>query len=111
VTNKDIAVGWLLGVLVYTPTTLDFPTIDRTNIVCFESHLMCRPGLPLSKFLISVLNYLGCELVHLHPNAIAVLSCFSMLCYCWLGISLDTSLFGIFTLLLTISIKCSLTWG
>jgi hypothetical protein len=37
VTNKDIAVyheaSWLPGVLVYTPTTLDFPTIDRTNIV------------------------------------------------------------------------------
>jgi hypothetical protein len=25
--------------LVCTPITLDFPTMDRTNIVCFESHI------------------------------------------------------------------------
>jgi hypothetical protein len=54
--------------------------IDRTNIVCFESHLMCGLGLPPSKFLVSVLNYIECELVHLHSNAISAVSCFSMLC-------------------------------
>jgi hypothetical protein len=54
--------GWLWGVLVCTPTTLDFLTIDQTNIICFESHLMCGLGLPPSKFLVSILNYIGCEL-------------------------------------------------
>jgi hypothetical protein len=50
VTDQEISTyhnaGWLSGLLLYTPTTLDFPTIDRTNIVCFESHLMCGLGLP-----------------------------------------------------------------
>jgi hypothetical protein len=86
VTDKDIstyhATGWLPGILLCSPTTLDFLMIDRTNIVCFESHMMCGLGLPPSKFLISILNYIGCELVHLNPNAISVLSCFCMLCEC-----------------------------
>jgi hypothetical protein len=77
-------------------TTLDFPTIDHTDIVCFESHLICGLGLPPSKFFVSILNYLGFELVHLHPNAIATLSYFSMLCECWLGILPDTSIFWYF---------------
>jgi hypothetical protein len=97
VTEKDITnfheADWLLGVLLYTLTTLEFPTIDHTNIVCFESQLMCGLDLPPSKFLIAVLNYLGCEMVHMHPNAIASLICFSMLCECWLSIPPDTSLF------------------
>jgi hypothetical protein len=54
---------------------------------------MCGLGLPPSKFLVSVLNYIGCELVHLHPNTISALSYFSMLCECWLDIPPDTSLF------------------
>jgi hypothetical protein len=39
------------------------------------------------------MNFLGCELVHFNPNAIATLSCFTMLCECWLGIAPDASLF------------------
>jgi hypothetical protein len=78
VTDKDITTyhdaGWLPGVLVCTPTTLDFPIIDRINIVYFESHLMCGLGLPPSKLLVSVLNYIRCELVHLHSNNISILS-------------------------------------
>jgi hypothetical protein len=100
VIDEDIvanhATGWLSGALLCTPTTLDFLAIDQTNIVCFESHVMCGLGLPPSKFIVSVLNYIGCELAHLHPNAILMLSCFSMLCKCWLGIPLDTSLFWYF---------------
>jgi hypothetical protein len=100
VTDKDITtyhdVGWLLRVLVFTPTTLDFPTIVGTNIVCFESRLVCGLGLPPSKFLVSVLNYIGCELFHLHPNAILVPSYFSMLCEWWLRIPPDTRLFCYF---------------
>jgi hypothetical protein len=100
VTDKDIypyhATDWLPGVLLCTLTTLDFLTIDQTNIVCSESHLMCGLGLPPRKFLVSVLNYVGCKLIHLHPNAILALNCFSMLCECWLGIPPDTSLFWYF---------------
>jgi hypothetical protein len=97
VDDKDInnihAAGWPPRDLVFSLTTLEFPMIDHTNIVCFESHWMCGLGLPLGKFIVAILNYLGCELIHLHPNAISALSCFSMLCECWLGIPPDTSLF------------------
>jgi hypothetical protein len=97
ITEKDLssyhATGWLTGVVLYSTTALDFPTIDRTIIVCFELHQMCGLGLPPSKFHVSILNNLGCELVHLHLNTISALSCFSMMCECWLGISPDTSLF------------------
>jgi hypothetical protein len=72
---------------------LDFSMINRTNIVYFESHLICGLGLPPIKFLVSVLNYIRCELIHLHLNAISVLSCFTMLCECSLGIPPDISLF------------------
>jgi hypothetical protein len=86
VTDKDITAyhdtGWLPGVLICINTTLDFSTIDQTNIVCFELHLMCGLGLPPRKFLVSFLNYIGCELVHLHLNTILALSYFSMLCEC-----------------------------
>jgi hypothetical protein len=64
------AVGWLLGVMLYSTTSLDLPTIDQTNIVCFESYLMCGLGFPRSKFLVSILNYLKCKAIHLNPNAI-----------------------------------------
>jgi hypothetical protein len=86
VTEGDIskfhATGWITSDLVCLTTTLDFPMIDRTNIVYFESHLMCSLGHPPSKFLVAILNYLGCELIHFHPNVISTLSCFSMLCEC-----------------------------
>jgi hypothetical protein len=42
------------------------------------------------------LAFLSYELVHFNPNAIATLSCFSMLCECWLGIARDISLFWYF---------------
>jgi hypothetical protein len=57
---------------------------------------MCGLGLPPSKFLVSILNYVGYELVHLHPNAISELNYFTMLCQWWLGIPPDTSLFWYF---------------
>jgi hypothetical protein len=102
VIDKDIVAyhdaSELPGGLVFTPTSLDFLTIDRINIVCFESHLMCGLGLPPSKFLVSVLNYMGCELVHRHPNAITILNCFSMLCEYWLGIPPVPVSSGIYTL-------------
>jgi hypothetical protein len=75
---------------------LEFLTVDNTTIVCFESYLVAGLGIPPSKFLVSILNFLRCELVHLNTNIITVLSCFTMLCECWLGITLDTSLFWYF---------------
>jgi hypothetical protein len=39
------------------------------------------------------MSYLGCSLVYLNANAVSALSSFVMLCECWLGIPLDTSLF------------------
>jgi hypothetical protein len=83
-------VDWLPhGVESFIPD-LEFPT------VYFESYLVVGFGLPPSKFLVSILNFLKCELVHLNPNAIDALSCFTMSCECWLGIALDTSLFCYF---------------
>jgi hypothetical protein len=58
--------------------------------------LIAGLGLPLSKFLFAIMNFLGCELVHFNPNAIATLSCFAMPCECWLEIAPDTSLFWYF---------------
>jgi hypothetical protein len=55
--------------------------------------LVAGLGLPPSKFLSSILNYLECSLVHLNTNIVFALSSFVMLCECWLGIPLDTSLF------------------
>jgi hypothetical protein len=72
---------------------LEFPTVYNTIVVFFESHLITRLGLPPSKFLVFVLNFLRCVLVHLNPNAITALSCFTMLCVCWLRITPNTSLF------------------
>jgi hypothetical protein len=76
-----------------TVPEVDFPTTHGSTVVCFESHLIAGLGLPPSKFLVAIMNFLGCELVHFNPNVITTLSCFSMLCEYWLGISPDTSLF------------------
>jgi hypothetical protein len=75
---------------------VDFPTTHGSTVVYFESHLIARFGPPPSKFLVAIMNFLGCELVHFNPNAIVALNCFSMLCECWLGIPSDTSLFWYF---------------
>jgi hypothetical protein len=72
---------------------VEYLTVDDTTMVCFESHLVAGLGLPPSKFLVAVMSHLGCELFHFNSNAIAALSYFMMLCKCWLGIALDTSLF------------------
>jgi hypothetical protein len=94
--SKVHEVGWLPSDLVCSPSCLDFLTIDHTNIVCFESHPMCGLGLPPRKFLVVILSYLSCELIHSNLNAIAALNCFCMLCESWLDIPPDTSLFWYF---------------
>jgi hypothetical protein len=85
--------GWLTGNLVSFIPEVDVPTVEGSTIICFESELAAGVGLPPSKFLSSIMNYLGCSLVHLNSNAVSALSSFVMLCECWLVIPPDTSIF------------------
>jgi hypothetical protein len=71
--------GWLAGNLLSFILEVDVPTIGGSAILCFESQLMARLGLPPSKFLSSITNYSGCSLVHLNPNVVSILSNFVML--------------------------------
>jgi hypothetical protein len=84
--------GWLAGNLLSFILEVYVPTVEGSTVLCFEFQLVAGLGLPPSKFLSSTMNYLGCSLVHLNPNAIFALSNFMMLCECWLGIPPDTSL-------------------
>jgi hypothetical protein len=85
--------GWLSGNLISFIPEVDVPTIEGSTVLCFECQLAAGLGLPPSKFLSSVMSYLGCSLVHLNANVVSALSSFAMLCECWLGIPPDTSLF------------------
>jgi hypothetical protein len=88
--------SWLTGNLISTIPEVDVSIVYDSTIICFESYLTIGLGLPPSKFLSSIMNFLGCELVHFNPNAIAALCYFAMLCEYWLGIAPDTSLFWYF---------------
>jgi hypothetical protein len=72
--------GWLTGNVVSFIPEVDVPTVEGSTILCFESQLAAGLGLPSSKFLSSIMNYLECSLVHLNPNAVSALSSFVMLC-------------------------------
>jgi hypothetical protein len=85
--------GWLTGNILSSIPKVDVPTVAGSTILSFESHLLARLGLPPSKFLAAIMNYLRCSLVHFNAIAIIALSSFVMLCECWLGIPPDTSLF------------------
>jgi hypothetical protein len=85
--------GWLTGNIISSIFEVDVPTVEGSIVVCFESHLVARLGLPPSKFLVTITGYLNCVSFHFNPNAISALSTFVMLCECWLGIAPDTSLF------------------
>jgi hypothetical protein len=85
--------GCLTGNLISSISEVDVPTTHRSTMICFESHLVAGLGLPPSKFLLAIMNFLGCELVHFNLNVIAALSCFTILCEYWLGITPDSSLF------------------
>jgi hypothetical protein len=79
--------------MISTIPKVDVPTFHGSTILYFESHLLAGLGLPPSKFLVAIINYLGCSLVHFNTNALTVLSSIVMLCDCWLGIPPDSSLF------------------
>jgi hypothetical protein len=85
--------GWLTDNLVSFIPEIDVHTVEGSTILYFESQMAAGLGLPPSKFLSSIMNYLECSLVHLNPNAVSTLSSFIILCECWLGIPLDTILF------------------
>jgi hypothetical protein len=91
--------GWLSGNLISFIPEVDVPTVEGSTVLCFECQLAVGLGLPPSKFLSSVMSYLGCSLVHLNANVVSTLSSFTMLCECWLGIPPDTSLFWYYYLL------------
>jgi hypothetical protein len=74
--------GWLTGNLVSFIPEVDVPTVEVSTIIYFKSQLAAGVGLPPSKFLLSIMNYLGCSLVHLNSNAVSALSNFVVLCEC-----------------------------
>jgi hypothetical protein len=85
--------GWLTGNVISSVPKVDILTVEGSTAICFESHLIAGLGLSPSKFLVTIMGYLNCEMFHFNPNAISVLSTFVMLCECWLGIVPNTSLF------------------
>jgi hypothetical protein len=85
--------GWPTDNIMSTIPEVDVPTVHGSTVVCFESHLIAGLGLPPSKFVSAIMNFLGCELAHFNPNVIIALSCFTMLCECWLKITSGISLF------------------
>jgi hypothetical protein len=85
--------GWLPGNVISSIPEVDIPIVEGSTIVCFEPHLVAGLGLPLSKFLLTIMGYLNCVLFHFNLNAISALCSFVILCECWHGIMLDTSLF------------------
>jgi hypothetical protein len=60
----------------------EVPIVVSSTVLCFELHLLVGLGLPPSKFLAAIMNYLGYALVHFNANATATLSSFVMLCEC-----------------------------
>jgi hypothetical protein len=84
---------WLSGNLISFIPEVDFPTVEGSTVLCFECQLATGLEFPPSKFLSSVMSYLGCSLVHLNANVVSAFSSFAMLCECWLGIPPYTSLF------------------
>jgi hypothetical protein len=85
--------GWLTGNILSSIPEVDVHTVTGSSVLCFELHLLAKLGLPPSKFLAAIMNYLGYSLAHFNANAITALSSFVMLCECWLGIPPDSSLF------------------
>jgi hypothetical protein len=72
--------GWLSGNLISFIPKVDVPTVEGSTVLCFKCQLAVGLGLPPSKFLPSVMSYLGYSLVHLNTNVVSALSSFAMLC-------------------------------
>jgi hypothetical protein len=63
-------VGWLTGNLLSSIPEVDVPTIDGFVVLFFKSHLIARLGFPPSKFLVSIMKFHGCSLIHFNPNTL-----------------------------------------
>jgi hypothetical protein len=73
--------GWLIDNLVSFIPKVDVPIVKGSTILFFESPLAAGIGLPPSKFLSSIMNYLRCLLPKVNvPNVVLTLSSFIMLC-------------------------------
>jgi hypothetical protein len=72
--------GCLTGNILSSIPEVDVPTVAGSSVLCFKSHLLAGLGLPPSKFLAAIMNYLSCSLVHFNTNAIAALSNIVMMC-------------------------------
>jgi hypothetical protein len=72
--------GWLTGNIISSVPEVDVPIVEGSTVVCFKSHLVAGLGLPPSKFMVTVMGYLNCELFHFNPNAISALSTIVMFC-------------------------------
>jgi hypothetical protein len=84
--------------MISTIPEVDVPNFHGSTILCFKLHLLAGLGLPSSKFLAAIINYLGCSLVHFNTNAFTALSSIVVLCDCWLSIPADFSLLCTITL-------------
>jgi hypothetical protein len=51
--------GWLIGNVLSTIPEVDVPTVAGSIVLCFESHLLAGLGLPPSKLLATIKNYLA----------------------------------------------------
>ncbi|TVU15212.1 hypothetical protein EJB05_38720, partial [Eragrostis curvula] len=91
------SIGWISDFVVTQENkgSMCF-SFDTTEIPVFESHLMCGFNLPPSDFLERVCKYYNIELIHLKPQAIALLSIFSTLCECWLGTACSLDLWRVY---------------
>jgi hypothetical protein len=53
--------SWLTVNVVSTVPKVDFPTTHSSTVVCFESHLIAVLSLPPNKFVVAIVNFLGCS--------------------------------------------------
>jgi hypothetical protein len=60
--------GWLTGNLISTISKVDVSIVHDSTTTYFESYLIVGLGLPPNKFLSSIIDFLGCELVHFNPQ-------------------------------------------
>jgi hypothetical protein len=65
--------GWLTGNLISMILEVDVPIIHDSTTIYFESYLIIGIGFPPSKFLPSIMNFLGCELVPMPSQPLAAL--------------------------------------
>ena len=64
----------------------EHPIPNTYQAMVFIAHFKCDFGGFPSKFLEQICRHYGIELVHLLPNAVAMLSIFAFLCEAWLGV-------------------------